>query len=248
MARALTLSLHYNPQRLGTPEGATSPALPQGMRTRPGAGGGREPGRPAARRLPSPALRCLQSCGSELHAWNAPPPPQTPALKLLSPGPSDPKKAPDSSPKLLSGPETQAPTHRSKTTNALRFTPFGRLILIPSPVNFPLFSRLSNAFRLHLPTLPLTPIPEHGTLTSTSSPPLRLPHSLLHVVLSLFQMPGIPAPTPHTFSRTLEPRIQPAQETRTVPILRFPAPKVLSLVLSLLQTLPNMSQLQTPST
>lgn len=108
--------------------------------------------------------------------------------------------------------------------------------MIPSPVHFPLFSRLSNAFRLHLQTLPLTLRPERGIL-STSSPPLRLPHpDSLHVVLSLFQRSGIPAPTPHPFSRALEPRIQPARGTRIVLIFRFPATEVPSLALSLLQT------------
>lgn len=47
------------------------------------------------------------------------------------------------------------------------------------------------------------------------------------LVLSLLQTPGFPAPTPYNFSRTPEPRI--------VPVSIFPAPKVPSLVLSLLQ-------------
>lgn len=84
-------------------------------------GGGREPGHLAAGRLPSPALRSLQGCGSELHARNTPPPPQAPALKLLSRA-FGRQKGLDSSLKLLSGPDTQAPTHGSKITNALRAT------------------------------------------------------------------------------------------------------------------------------
>ena len=56
---------------------------------KPGTGGGREPGGPAARCLPSPALYCSQGGGSALRALNTPPPPQTEALTLLSLDPSD---------------------------------------------------------------------------------------------------------------------------------------------------------------
>lgn len=115
----------------------------------PGAGGGREPGRPAARRLPSPALRCLQGGGSELHARSAPPPLQSPALKLLSPGPSNPKKALDSSPKLLSGPETQGPNtslknYKCSPTYSVRGTNFDTFTRPLSPI-LPSFKRLSTS-------------------------------------------------------------------------------------------------------
>lgn len=114
----------------------------------PGAGGGREPGRPAARRLSSPALRCLQGGESELCARNTPPPPLTAALTLLSPGPSDIRRSWILFPNCSRVQRLWAPKSCSKITNALRFTPFGTLgisILRPSPVKSLLFSRLSNA-------------------------------------------------------------------------------------------------------
>ena len=85
----LTLSKHYNPRRAPHAAGTSlpRPAPPGACAQGPKVRGGREPGRPAAWRLPSPALRCLLGCGSELHALNTPPPLQTLALKLLSPGP-----------------------------------------------------------------------------------------------------------------------------------------------------------------
>jgi hypothetical protein len=81
---ALTSSTTTIPRGPCLPTGRNSPALPQDMRRGARDGGGREPGRPAAGRQPSPALHCLRGGGSELHARSTPPPPDSSSKTAFS--------------------------------------------------------------------------------------------------------------------------------------------------------------------